>query len=226
MANPFDVIKTQGTQYLKDVFGGSLNPELTSSVLRTGGEMLTMAPSPVGDIASAAMTVDALRQGNYKDAALNAIGILPFVPGMTKMFKDLPVPHGTTPLKEGHVRLYHQTDGDNLRAIEKEGLLLDKAKGIEGPKAIYAGETPFYGAVESRPTLEFQVPKDQWQQPFVLRDVTPDDIIGAHYPWHHHARYLEDPSNSKSLERALSGGFDNLDGDTGKAVKYLKEKYK
>ena len=135
---------------------------------------------------------------------------------------SIPAEPGTTPIKEGYVRLYHQTDGDNLRSIEKEGLLLSHARGIEGPRAIYAGETPFYGSAESRPTLEFQVPKDQWDAPFVLRDVTPEDIIAAHYPWQRHARYIE---KNNLVKNALDGKYDMLKGDEGKAVDYIKKKY-
>jgi hypothetical protein len=135
---------------------------------------------------------------------------------------SVPSEPGSTPIKEGHVRLYHQTDGDNLREIEKHGLLLKHAKGIEGPRAIYAGETPFYGDATKKPTLEFQVPKKDWDAPFVLRDVHPQDFISAHYPWHRHARYLEDESGIKNV---LSGKFDNLKGDEGKAVEYIKNKY-
>ena len=135
---------------------------------------------------------------------------------------SIPAAPGTTPIKEGHVRLYHQTDGDSLREIEKHGLLLKHAKGIEGPRAIYAGETPFYGDALHRPTLEFQVPKDQWQPPFVLRDVKPEDFIAAHYPWHKHARYLE---KNNMIANVLSGKFDNVGEDEDKAVNYLKRKY-
>jgi hypothetical protein len=136
----------------------------------------------------------------------------------------VPSEPGSSPVKEGYVRLYHQTSGDNLRSIESQGLLLDHAKGIEGPRGVYAGETPFYGDATSRPTLEFQVPVDQWQQPFVLRDVMPDDFIATHFPWHRHARYLEE---NNLVPNVLAGKYDNLseDGDTFKAVQYIKEKY-
>jgi len=138
--------------------------------------------------------------------------------------ETLPKEPGTEPIKEGHVRLYHQTDGDNLKQIEKEGLLLEHAKGIEGPKAIYAGEKPFYGEASSRPTLEFQVPKKDWDSPFVLRNVKPEDFIAAHYPWHKTARYLED---KEGITNVLSGRFDDFDSktDEGKAVQYIKDKY-
>ena len=137
---------------------------------------------------------------------------------------SLPATPGSTPIKPGFVRLYHQTDGDNLRAIEKEGLLLAHARGIEGPRAIYAGEKPFYGEATSRPTLEFQVPKEWWDSPFVLNDVTPEYFIAAHYPWQRKARYLE--NEPESLQNALAGKYDDLDGDYAKAVAYVKEKYK
>ena len=136
--------------------------------------------------------------------------------------ESIPAAPGTTPIKEGHVRLYHQTDGDNLQEIEKHGLLLKHAKGIEGPRAIYAGETPFYGKATHTPTLEFQVPKDQWQPPFVLRDVKPEDFIAAHYPWHRHARYLE---KNNMVANVLSGKYDKVGEDETKAVNYLKRKY-
>lgn len=225
MPNPFDVIGDEGRKYISDAFGGSLTPEITAKVLRQGTEAASMTPTLIGDIASALLTADALRRGKYAEAAGNAIGILPFIPGMTKAFRDIPLPHGTAPLKEDHVRLYHQTDAESLKAIENEGLLLSKAKGIEGPKAIYAGEKPFYGPVDSRPTLEFQVPKNMWDSPFVLRNVTKDDIIAAHYPWHRKARYLEEPGNEVALGNALSGKFDNLTGDYAEAVKFIKSKY-
>jgi hypothetical protein len=138
--------------------------------------------------------------------------------------RSVPSEPGTEPIPSGTVRLYHQTDGQSLDKIAKEGLSIKYAKGIEGPKAIYAGEQPFYGAADSRPTLEFYVPKAQWDAPFVLQDVSPDQIIAAHYPWHKTARYLE--SEPQSMQSALDGQYDDLkDPDTSKAVEYIKEKY-
>ena len=138
--------------------------------------------------------------------------------------RSVPPEPGTAPIPSGTVRLYHQTDGQSLDKIAKEGLSIKYAKGIEGPKAIYAGEQPFYGAADSRPTLEFFVPKAQWDAPFVLEDVKPEQIIAAHYPWHKTARYLE--SEPQSMQSALDGQYDDLkDPDTSKAVEYIKDKY-
>lgn len=145
------------------------------------------------------------------------------LPSFSQKRMDLPSEPGTQEIPDGYVRLYHQTDTESLDNIAKEGLSIKYAKGIEGPRAIYAGETPFYGPVETRPTLEFIVPKEQWDAPFVLQDVRPDQIIAAHYPWHRRVRYLED--NQDAMQKALAGEFDDLDGDYKLAVQYVKDKY-
>ena len=137
---------------------------------------------------------------------------------------DLPSVPGSRPIPEGHVRLYHQTDEKSLQLIVREGLTLSHAKGIEGPKGIYAGEEGFYGKPEDRPTLEFHVPKDKWRVPFVLQDVTPDQMIATHLPWHAHARYIEE--NPESKANVLAGRHDDLTGDDAKAVDYIKRRAK
>ena len=147
------------------------------------------------------------------------------MPAFSQKKMDLPAEPGTQEIPDGYVRLYHQTDTESLDSIAKEGLSIKYAKGIEGPRAIYAGETPFYGPVETRPTLEFIVPKEQWDAPFVLQDVQPDQIIAAHYPWHRRVRYLEDKDNASVLQKALAGEFDDLEGDYKLAVQYVKDKY-
>lgn len=136
---------------------------------------------------------------------------------------DLPAEPGTTPIRDGYVRLYHQTNEANLKSIEKTGLLLEHAKGIEGPRAVYASETGFYGKPDKVPTLEFQVPKAMWSDPFVLQDVGVEDIIAAHYPWQFFARYIE--GHPQVLEQTLAGRHDNLTGDEGRAVEWVKKKH-
>ena len=136
---------------------------------------------------------------------------------------DLPAEPGTMPVKDGYVRLYHQTDAANIPSIMQSGISIDHAKGIEGPRAVYASQTGFYGKPGDVPTIEFQVPKDKWDDPFVLQDVKPSDIIAAHLPWHDKARYLID--NPSSMQEALSGEFDDLTGDYAPAVAYVKAKY-
>lgn len=134
----------------------------------------------------------------------------------------LPPEPGTSPVKPGHVRLYHQTDRDNIEDIKRHGVLLSKARGIEGPRAIWAGETPFYGPATKIPTVEFQVPVKNWDAPFVLQDqITLDDIIAVHEPWHRHARYIL--SHPEVLDDVLAGEHDDLTGDYVPAIQYVKQ---
>lgn len=137
----------------------------------------------------------------------------------------LPHEPGTEPVKPGYVRLYHQTDRSNIDDMKRHGIQLSKARGIEGPKAIWAGEAPFYGPATKVPTIEFQVPRENWDAPFVLQQqVTPDEFIAVHEPWHRHARYIL--ANPKTLEQTLNGEFDDLTDDTGLAVQYIKDMYR
>ena len=138
----------------------------------------------------------------------------------------VPPEHGTEPIPEGHVRLYHQTSLKNIPGIVKTGINLSSAKGIEGPRAVYATETPFYGNPEKTPTIEFSVPSNKYSSPFVLQDVSPEEIIAVHLPWHRHARYIA--NNPGVLENVLSGKEDRLleDPEFGPAVRYHKQKHK
>lgn len=70
-------------QYVQDAIpGGSLNREWTPQNVRNAGEAMALIPNPAGDVASGLLAVDDLRQGNYGDAVLNGVGLLPFVPAM------------------------------------------------------------------------------------------------------------------------------------------------
>ena len=138
----------------------------------------------------------------------------------------VPAPPGTVPIPSGHVRLYHQTGEENLDSIAKHGIQFSRARGIEGPRGIYADEHGFYGKPEDRPTVEFHVPLDRWQAPFVVgKDVAPDEIIAIHRPWHRTVRYIE--SHPETLKQVLAGEHDDLlkyPGD-GNAIRYIKQKH-
>lgn len=137
---------------------------------------------------------------------------------------DLPPLPGSTPIPSDHVRLYHQTSEDNLEKIRKYGIRLDKAKGVEGPKSVYADEKGFYGSPESHPTIEFSVPKDRYQPPFVKGTVEPKNIHAVHYPWHSHARYME--NDSEVREEVLAGRHGDIaDPHYQKAIRFIKLKY-
>jgi len=138
----------------------------------------------------------------------------------------LPPEPGTTPIPEGHVRLYHQTSAENIPSIIKTGLNIGHARGIEGPKSIYADRTGFYGSPGSRPTIEFSVPAHKFDSPFVLQDVAPESFIAVHLPWHDRARYIgRDPDLLKS---AKAGELDHLldHPDYGPAIRHHKGKTK
>lgn len=145
---------------------------------------------------------------------------------------SIPLAPGLAPIPAANVRLYHQTSEENLADIAQNGLQLSKARGIEGPKAIYADEKGFYGDPETHPTVEFSVPKERWDPPFVRADsekdqgrVAPSDIIAVHYPWQMHARYAESHPEVKAA--ILSGEHDALltDREYGPSVRYIKARY-
>ena len=130
------------------------------------------------------------------------------------------------------MRLYHQTTEDNLASIERNGLELSQAKGIEGPRAIYADEQGFYGKTGTIPTVEFSVPVARWNAPFVRADsvldkgrIAPENIVAVHLPWHEHARYIE--SHPDVLAQTLRGENDSLtkDKEYGPAIDYIKQRY-
>ncbi len=144
--------------------------------------------------------------------------------------KSLPNEPGTTPIPDGHVRLYHQTSEDNLDSIEKHGIRMSSAKGIEGPKGIYSDPHGFYGSPFEKPSVEFSVPKEEWEKatPSLQRDIKPHEIIGVHRPWHNIARSL---IADKRTEEVKSGKVDDvLDYDTPdkqyrKALDHIKNNY-
>lgn len=151
---------------------------------------------------------------------------------------DLPPAPGEAPLKPGHVRLYHQTDAANIEAIRAEGILHSRAKGIEGPRRIYADRSPHYGDASNQPTVEFQVPEDQFDAPYWVTEpadkygtrmprekIDPSEFIAIHEPWHAKARYIE--KNPEVRAQVLAGEHDDLMSmpDYGPAIAYIKRKY-
>ena len=138
----------------------------------------------------------------------------------------LPPAPGTAPIPDGDVRLYHQTSEANLGSIKHNGIQLRHARGFEGPKAIYADERGFYGKPGDLATVEFHVPRERWDRPFVVGDVAPEEIIAVHRPWHRSARYIE--RNPKLIADILAGKRDDLldDHQYGKPIRYIKHKYR
>lgn len=50
--------------------------------------VISNVPSPVGDVASGLLAAQDLSKGDYKSAALNSLGLLPFVPSMGAVVKN------------------------------------------------------------------------------------------------------------------------------------------
>lgn len=59
-------------------------------------DVVSTVPNPVGDVASGLLASQDLSKGNYGSAALNSLGLLPFIPSMGAMLKDV----GKAPLSE------------------------------------------------------------------------------------------------------------------------------
>lgn len=71
-------------QYMNDASpGGALNPEVPPGMARG---LLGFTPG-VGDAMSGYDAIQSARQGNYGEAGLNALGLLPFMPGLGGIVK-------------------------------------------------------------------------------------------------------------------------------------------
>jgi len=147
---------------------------------------------------------------------------------------EVPDEPGSTPTPEGKIKLYHQTSMKNLNAIRRQGIQLSKAKGYEGPKAIYASlpskdNKGFYGPAHNTPTAEFHVDKDEYKAPFVHRDSVPAKDIIAHKEWHDTVRYIDDDPELKAA--ILRGEHDHLikkekSSKYAKAIRFVKKRAK
>lgn len=97
--------------------------------LRTAGEVASMTPTPLGDVASGMLAVDDLRKGDYLGAAGNAVGLLPFVPavgGITKhwgsnAFKDFFGGSKVTTQGGDPLVVFHGT-ADDVSKFSKESI--------------------------------------------------------------------------------------------------------
>ena len=143
---------------------------------------------------------------------------------------QIPPEPGTTSIPEGHVRLYHQTNERYLRNIRRNGL--EARQPTEGPRGLYADEDGFYGKPEDIPTVEFHVPKEDWDRPFVKTNnsiyagrVSPENIIAVHHPWHRSARFIE--NEPQLLDEVLRGEHDDLlsDPQYNKPIRLIKHRY-
>lgn len=194
------------------------------SILPTDEQILGLTPGrpfpevPYSEVAAGAEA----RLAQSQRAGVRPEPLLPERP-LPQRADPTPPPMGSTPLREGYVRLFHQTPVENAQSIRTEGLRVDKARGPEGPLGIWTAEDPFYGNAPGLATVEIQVPaKDvpEGRLPF-KRDIKPEEIIGVHEPWHERYRYLKD----NGLEHEVRAGQhdDLLDSpDYGPAIRAIK----
>jgi hypothetical protein len=120
-------ITAQGTK-ARALKGGYASPE---QVTEAGKTALGFTPI-VGDVMSGYDAIQAARQGNYGEAALNAIGLLPFVPSMAGVF----VGKGA--------RTWNQSMNDLAQQMEKQGAsaeqIWEKTGNFKGPEGSWRQE--------------------------------------------------------------------------------------
>ena len=136
----------------------------------------------------------------------------------------LPPAQGTAPIPEGHDRYYHQTDPANVPSIKEHGLLYDKGRGIEGPKGVWISDKPFYGDSPNAATVELALPHHPDRGRIAsIGDVSPENFVAIHEPWHHHARYMMENEDVK--QNVLRGEHDDLadDPEYGPAIEHVKK---
>lgn len=152
-----------------------------------------------------------------------------FIAEMKKPRYEVPAEPGSTPLKPGHVRLYHQTGEKALNSIRHTGI--ERRQPHEGPAGIYASKPDsqnrgFYSKATDTPTAEFQVPEHEYDAPFVHKDKVPAKDIIAHKEWHHTVRHID--KDPKLKDEVLRGEHDDLMKDKGskysKAIRFIKKR--
>jgi hypothetical protein len=99
----------------------------------------------------------------------------------------------STPIKNGNVRLYHQTNQDSFEKIKNDGKInIEKSTGkLNSEPVIVWGsivkdknDNGFYGKPKERFTIEYQVPDSEVDKGSggVNRDIRTDEIIAYHDP--------------------------------------------
>lgn len=106
-------------QYINDASpGGALNPEISKGMPTDVAKGLLGITPVVGDGISLYDTINSLRDGEYGDAALNGVGLIPFIPGMAIDPKMKPkwIEQLRTGKAEDSLRIGDITDGQGRRA--------------------------------------------------------------------------------------------------------------
>lgn len=137
----------------------------------------------------------------------------------------LPPEMGTTPIPEGHIRLYHQTSPENIPSIKKHGILASKASMAEGPRTpvIWASKKPYYPKSRDIATIEFHVPEEQFGPNYLRTNhVPPEQFIGIHERWQELAKGLIQ-DNPEPLKQTTLDSLMTIDDDHSKATQYYTQ---
>jgi hypothetical protein len=148
--------------------------------------------------------------------------------------EEIPADPGTTPIPEGHVRLWHYTGLWNLDSIREHGLLASKARGDggSGPNEASSGVWASTRAPEDWQRalhVEFHAPlsdisqraSDPWREMSGLDEpgsfgkgyhhvimkgsVRPEQILGLHEPWHASVRMIRDNGGPDQYDDMMGG---------------------
>ena len=119
---PRNSLWSAAKQYVGDVApGGSLNPEWTPERVEAAKMGLGFTPV-VGDVLSGYDALQALRQGNYGEAALSGLGLLPFVPAMGGQIKNISPEQAQRALSLFDVGAVQRAQKATARPKDKESL--------------------------------------------------------------------------------------------------------
>lgn len=111
--------------------------------------------------------------------------------GSNNSLRKIPEP-GELPIPEGTSRRFHYTKTDDLDSLRNEGLKLDKSESWKygDPRAIWSSPG-FPNWI--KPVVEYwEHPKNLVSDTYQFNDVSPDQILAIHEPWHESYRYVMD----------------------------------
>jgi hypothetical protein len=132
---------------------------------------------------------------------------------------------GALPIPEGMSRRFHYTKADDLDALRKEGLKLEKSESHKygDPRAIWSRDVYPYDT--TLPVVEYwEDPKYLESNIYSFKDVKPHQILTIHEPFHQIYHYMKENFNLDDAIKALQDL--NLDDPRYKKTleQLLKEK--
>jgi len=165
---------------------------------------------------------------NYDQIIRNALRLAKAPRRFASGGEVVPKKMGTSPIPKGMVRRFHVTGSQNIDDIKKNGLTMQRARGIDGPKAIYSWSDEDSARSYAGPygsIVEFyDHPENYDSHRFArLGDVPKDQILAIHEPWHERYRYALEENIPSTVLRDAGGpdyekAADALDKSRGYAL--------